>query len=517
MEGIIINSLDFPVLTVTTFLPLAGAFLILLIRNDVLIKWIALVTTIATFIVSLPIYTHFDKTTYKMQFTEIRPWISAWNINYTVGVDGISVLFIILVTILSTLCVSVSWKSIQEKTKEFFISLLIMETAMIGVFVSLNIFLFYLFWELTLIPMFLLIGIWGGSNRIYATIKFVLFTLAGSVLMLVGIIVMYYAGGKTFDILTLSSTSYPHQLQVWLFLAFFAAFAVKMPMFPIHTWLPDAHTEAPTAGSVILAGVLLKMGAYGFLRFSLPMFPYAVKLLFLPLLILSVTAIIYGAYVTLMQNDMKRLIAYSSVSHMGFVTLGIFTLNQNGIEGGMLQMINHGIITGALFLCVGMIYERTHTRMIDDYGGLSKTVPVFVIFFTLFTLAAIGFPGMNAFVGEFLIISGAFKANMVIAAFSIIGVVLGVTYMIWLYYRIVLNEINPNTKSQLTDLDLREIITLIPLVILIFLIGLQPGILLSYMHVSVDHLLDQVNVESLEVYDSITFFSRYLKEIFGWV
>ena len=517
MEGIIINSLDFPVLTVTTFLPLAGAFLILFIRNDVLIKWIALVTTVATFIVSLPIYTHFDKTTYKMQFTEIRPWISAWNINYTVGVDGISVLFIILVTILSTLCVSVSWKSIQEKTKEFFISLLIMETAMIGVFVSLNIFLFYLFWELTLIPMFLLIGIWGGSNRIYATIKFVLFTLAGSVLMLVGIIVMYYAGGKTFDILTLSSTSYPHQLQVWLFLAFFAAFAVKMPMFPIHTWLPDAHTEAPTAGSVILAGVLLKMGAYGFLRFSLPMFPYAVKLLFLPLLILSVTAIIYGAYVTLMQNDMKRLIAYSSVSHMGFVTLGIFTLNQNGIECGMLQMINHGIITGELFLCVGMIYERTHTRMIDDYGGLSKTVPVFVIFFTLFTLAAIGFPGMNAFVGEFLIISGAFKANMVIAAFSIIGVVLGVTYMIWLYYRIVLNEINPNTKSQLTDLDLREIITLIPLVILIFLIGLQPGILLSYMHVSVDHLLDQVNVESLEVYDSITFFSRYLKEIFGWV
>ena len=517
MEGIIINSLDFPVLTVTTFLPLAGAFLILFIRNDVLIKWIALLTTLATFIVSLPVYTHFDKTTYKMQFAEIHPWISAWNINYSVGVDGISVLFIILVTILSTLCVSVSWKSIQEKTKEFFISLLIMETAMIGVFVSLNIFLFYLFWELTLIPMFLLIGIWGGSNRIYATIKFVLFTLAGSVLMLVGIIVMYYAGGKTFDILTLSSTSYPHQLQVWLFLAFFAAFAVKMPMFPIHTWLPDAHTEAPTAGSVILAGVLLKMGAYGFLRFSLPMFPYAVKLLFLPLLILSVTAIIYGAYVTLMQNDMKRLIAYSSVSHMGFVTLGIFTLNQNGIEGGMLQMINHGIITGALFLCVGMIYERTHTRMIDDYGGLSKTVPVFVIFFTLFTLAAIGFPGMNAFVGEFLIISGAFKANMVIAAFSIIGVVLGVTYMIWLYYRIVLNEINPNTKSQLTDLDLREIITLIPLVILIFLIGLQPGILLSYMHVSVDHLLDQVNVESLEVYDSITFFSRYLKEIFGWV
>ena len=517
MEGIIINSLDFPVLTVTTFLPLAGALLILLIRNDVLIKWIALVTTVATFIVSLPIYSHFDKTTYKMQFVEIHPWIRAWNINYTVGVDGISVLFIILVTILSTLCVSVSWKAIQEKTKEFFISLLIMETAMIGVFVSLNIFLFYLFWELTLIPMFLLIGIWGGSNRIYATIKFVLFTLAGSVLMLVGIIVLYYAGGKTFDILTLSSASYPHHLQLWLFFAFFAAFAVKMPMFPIHTWLPDAHTEAPTAGSVLLAGVLLKMGAYGFLRFSLPMFPYAVKLLFLPLLVLSVTAIIYGAYVTLMQNDMKRLIAYSSVSHMGFVTLGIFTLNQNGIEGGMLQMINHGVITGALFLCIGMIYERTHTRMIDDYGGLSKTVPIFVVFFTLFTLAAIGFPGMNAFVGEFLIISGAFKANMVIAAFTIIGVVLGVTYMVWLYYRVVLNEINPNTKSQLSDLDFREITTLVPLVVLVFFIGLQPGVLLSYMHVSVEHLLEHVNAENLEVYDSVTLFARYLKEIIGWV
>ena len=521
MEDIIFNNLDFPVLTVTTFLPLAGALLILLIRNDVLIRWLALATTAATFMVSLPIYTHFDKTSYKMQFAEIHPWIPAWNINYTVGVDGISVLFIILVTILSILCVSVSWKAIQKKTKEFFVSLLIMETAMIGVFVSLNIFLFYLFWELTLIPMFLLIGVWGGSNRIYATIKFVLFTLAGSVLMLVGIIVLYYAGGKTFDILYLSSASYPPHLQLWLFFAFFSAFAVKMPMFPIHTWLPDAHTEAPTAGSVLLAGVLLKMGAYGFLRFSLPMFPYAVKMLFIPLLALSVTAIIYGAYVTLMQSDMKRLIAYSSVSHMGVVTLGIFTLNQNGIEGGILQMVNHGIITGGLFLCVGMIYERTHTRMIEDYGGLFKTVPIFVVFFGIFTLAAIGFPGMNAFVGEFLIISGAFKANILIAALSILGIVLGVVYMVWLYYRVALNEINPNTRSQLSDLDLREITTLIPLVVLVFLIGLQPGALLSYMHVSVEHLIEQVNatlpIDNLEVYDSVSLFAQYLKEIIGWV
>ena len=517
--GEIINNIDYPILSITTFVPVVGAILILFIRNNRLVKWVALSTTVLTFIVSLPIYKNFDKSTYEMQFVEIHPWVPAWNIDYKVGVDGISVLFIILVAILSILCVTVSWKAIEHKTKEFFVSLLIMETAMMGVFISLNIFLFYLFWELTLIPMFLLIGIWGGTNRIYATVKFVLFTLAGSVFMLVGIIVLYYAGGKTFDIIALSNKSYSSGLQLWLFLAFFAAFAVKMPMFPIHTWLPDAHTEAPTAGSVILAGILLKMGAYGFLRFSIPMFPFAAKVLFLPMLLLSVTAVIYGAYVTLPQKDMKRLIAYSSVSHMGFVTLGIFSLNQNGVEGGLLQMINHGIITGALFLCIGMVYERTHTRMIDDYGGLVKSVPKFVVFFTLFTLAAIGFPGMNAFVGEFLIISGAFKANMFIAALSILGIILGVSYMVWLYYRIALNDINPKTSNgQLTDLDLREIATLLPLVLLVFLIGLQPGILLSYMHVSVEHLLERVHsIDNLDIFDSITLFAQYFKEIIGWV
>jgi len=517
MEGIILNSLDYPILTVITFLPLAGAFVILFLRREAIVKWFALATTILTFVVSLPVYKHFDKATYKMQFAEIYPWIPAWNIHYKVGVDGISVLFIMLVAILSILCVTVSWKAIQTKTKEFFISLLIMETAMIGIFVSLNVFLFYVFWELTLIPMFLLIGVWGGSNRVYAAVKFVLFMLAGSVFMLVGIIVLYYAGGRTFDILELSRVNYPTGLQLWLFIAFFAAFAVKMPMFPIHTWLPDAHTEAPTAGSVILAGILLKMGAYGFLRISFPMFPHAVKVLFIPLLILSVTAIIYGAYVTLMQKDMKRLIAYSSVSHMGFVTLGLFTLNQTGVEGGLLQMINHGVITGALFLCIGMIYERTHTRMIEDYGGLSKTVPVYGVFFTIFTLAAIGLPGMNAFVGEFLIISGAFKANMIIAVFSISGVILGATYMIWLYYRVALNEINSSSKSNLFDLDLREIVTLVPLVFLVFLIGVQPGILLSYMHVSIEHLLEQVHtavpLESFNIYDSVNFIVERLKEL----
>ena len=521
MESIILNTLDYPILTVTTFLPLAGSFVILLLRREAIFKWFALATTISTFVVSLPIYKHFDKETYKMQFAEIYPWIPTWNIHYKVGVDGISVLFIMLVAILSILCVTVSWKAIQTKTKEFFISLLIMETAMIGIFISLNVFLFYLFWELTLIPMFFLIGVWGGSKRVYAAIKFVLFMLAGSVFMLVGIIVLYYEGGRTFDMLELSKVIYPTGLQLWLFLAFFAAFAVKMPMFPIHTWLPDAHTEAPTAGSVILAGVMLKMGAYGFLRFSLPMFPHAVKVLFIPLLILSVTAIIYGAYVTLMQKDMKRLIAYSSVSHMGFVTLGLFTLNQTGVEGGLLQMINHGVITGALFLCIGMIYERTHTRMIEDYGGLSKTVPIYIVFFTIFTLAAIGLPGMNAFVGEFLIISGAFKANMIIAAFSIFGVVLGVTYMVWLYYRVALNEINSSSQSHLFDLDWREIATLVPLVVLVFLIGVQPGILLSYMHVSVEHLLEQVHtvvpLETFNINHSINLVAEYFKELLWWV
>ena len=518
MEDIIYNSLNYPVLSLVTFLPLLGALFILFIRNEPLIKWFALATTFATFILSLPIYNYFDKTTYKMQFVEDYSWITTWNINYRVGVDGISVLFIILVAILSILCVTASWKAIQKQTKAFFVSILVLETAMIGIFISLNAFLFYLFWELTLIPMFLLIGVWGGPKRIYSAVKFVLFMVAGSVFMLVGIIILYHVGGKTFDILELSKVHYPVGLQLWLFLAFFAAFAVKMPMFPIHTWLPDAHTEAPTAGSVILAGILLKMGAYGFLRFSLPMFPDAVRLLFIPLLILSVIGIIYGAYVTLVQKDMKRLIAYSSVSHMGFVTLGIFTLNQTGIEGGILQMINHGIITGALFLCIGMLYERTHTRMIEDYGGLSKTAPVYMIFFTIFTLAAIGFPGMNAFIGEFLIIQGAFKANMIIAAFSIIGIILGTTYMVWLYYRIGLNDINSITKQKLYDLEPREIATLMPLVVLVFLIGLQPGIFLSFIHVSVEHLVEQVHISTeginYTMYDSVDKILQYFKKYF---
>lgn len=493
MEDIILNKLDYPILTITTFLPIVGALIILFLRNDRLIRWVALAATLAAFAVSLPIYQHFDKTTYKMQFVEMHQWIPAFNINYSVGVDGISILFIILATLLSILSVLVSWKSIQMKVKEFFIALLITEASMIGIFVAMDLFLFYLFWEIMLIPMFLMIGIWGGQNRVYASIKFVLFTLAGSVFMLVGMIVLYYAGGKTFDILALSKVNYPVTLQIWLFLAFAAAFAVKVPMFPVHTWLPDAHTEAPTAGSVILAGILLKMGGYGFLRFSLPMFPEASKMFLIPMVALSITAIIYGAYVTLMQKDLKRLIAYSSVSHMGFVTLGIFTLNITGLEGGLLQMINHGVVTGALFMCIGIIYERTHTRVIADYGGLAKAVPLFVIFFSIFTLAASGFPGMNSFMGEFLILSGAFKATLTGGAISIWGVVLGVIYMFWLYYRVVCKEVNPAIEHHLHDLEAREIIALIPLVLLIFFIGVQPEYLLGYMHVSVQHLLERVH------------------------
>lgn len=493
MEDIVFNTLGFPVLSVTTFLPIVGALLILLLRNELFIRWLSLITTAATFFVSLPIYQYFDKTTYKMQFVERYSWIPAWNLNYTVGVDGISVLFIMLTTIISILCVLVSWKAITEKVKTFHIALLTMEASMIGIFVSMELFLFFIFWEAMLIPMFLLIGIWGGANRIYATIKFVLFTLAGSIFMLVGIIVLYFLGGNTFDILTLSKIDYPLITQIWLFLAFFIAFAVKVPMFPFHTWLPDAHTEAPTAGSVMLAGILIKMGAYGFLRISLPMFPDAVMVFHTPTIILSVVAIVYGAYVTLMQDDFKRLIAYSSVSHMGFVTLGIFTLNQTGIEGGILQMINHGIITGALFLCIGIIYERTHTRVIADYGGLGKAVPVFAIFFTIFALSASGVPGLNSFIGEFLILSGAFRASPLFAAISILGIALGITYMAWLYYRVMLQEVNPKIEHHLYDINMREILLLLPVAFLAFYIGLQPHVPLSFMHESVKHLLEGVN------------------------
>lgn len=493
----LMNTLSYPILSTLIFAPLLGAVILLFAgrAQEEFIKWCALLVSVIVFLLSLPLFTEFDKTTHFMQFVERHQWIPSWNISYYVGVDGISILFILLSTLVTILCVLISWNSIKAKVKEFYIALLLMEGAMIGVFSSLDFFLFYLFWEAMLIPMFLLIGVWGGPKRIYAAIKFFLFTLVGSVLMLVGIIVLYFSGGGTFDILELVKNTYPYEMQFWLFWAFFAAFAVKVPMFPVHTWLPDAHTEAPTAGSVILAAVLIKMGAYGFLRFSIPLFPEATKAMTGPMLILSVIAIIYGAVVCLAQSDLKRLIAYSSVSHMGFVTLGIFALNIQGLEGGILQMINHGIITGGLFLSVGVIYDRTHSREIRDYGGLATVLPVYAAFFMVFTLASIGLPGLNGFIGEFLIILGGFTASRWAGVLAATGIIIGAAYMLWLYQRVFFMETNEKLTG-LHDMDMREIMTLLPMVVFVFWIGVYPDTFLSFMHPSVQHLLERLNQPS---------------------
>jgi NADH-quinone oxidoreductase subunit M len=499
MDQIIMNQLSYPILSTVIFLPVFGALLILLSRRswELLTKWIALATSIATFLLSIPLLTEFDKSTHKMQFAEKHSWITNWNINYSLGVDGISVLFILLSTLTAILCVLISWEAITKKVKEFYISILLTTSFMIGVFCSLDFFLFYLFWEAMLIPMFLIIGVWGGPNRIYAAIKFFLYTLVGSLLMLVGIIFLYLYSGKTFDILELMTKTYPYNMQLWLFWAFFAAFAVKVPMWPVHTWLPDAHTEAPTAGSVILAAVLIKMGAYGFLRFSLPLFPEASKAMVPAMLTLSVIGIIYGAVICLGQTDLKRLIAYSSVSHMGFVTLGIFALNSQGLEGGILQMLNHGIVTGALFLCVGVIYERTHSRQIADYGGLATPMPIYAAFFMVFTLASVGLPGTNGFIGEFLILLGGFTANKWAGVLACTGVIIGAAYMLWLYQKIFFVSVNPKIVG-LPDMDIRETITLVPLILLVFWIGIYPNSFLSFMHASVQHLMERVNMGGIQ-------------------
>ncbi len=479
-------------LTVTTFLPLVGAAVILAF-SERLARWIALAATFATLAVSVPLYLRFDKTSSALQFVETVLWIPSWNVAYGMGVDGISLPFIFLSTVVSVLCVGASWTAIQTRVREFYAALLVAETAMIGLFASTNLFLFFVFWELMVVPMFLVIGVWGGASRIYAAIKFLLFTLSGSVLMLVGLIALLDASG-TLDVQALAGTRLNPELQTWLFLAFTAAFAVKVPMFPVHTWLPDAHTEAPTAGSVILAAILLKMGGYGLLRIALPILPDAVQLFLVPMLVLSAVAIVYGAYVTLAQTDVKRLIAYSSISHMGFVTLGIFTLTQSGVEGAILQMVNHGIITGALFLCVGIIYERTHTREIVEYGGLFKLAPIYSSFLALFCLAAAGFPGLNSFVGEFLIISGTFGTWPWLGAAAVWGVALGTTYMLWLYYRVVLGEARPALRPLRLELNAREVATLAPLAFLAVVIGLYPESVLSFLRVSVGQLLAAMTV-----------------------
>jgi NADH-quinone oxidoreductase subunit M len=485
---------SYPILTLTTFLPLLGAAAILAL-GERLARWIGLGTTLATLAVSLPLYLRFDKASSAPQFVEAVPWIPSWNVAYSMGVDGISLPFIFLSVVLSVLCVGASWSAIRMRPREFYATLLVAETAMVGLFAATNFFLFYVFWELMVVPMFLLIGVWGGEGRVHAAVKFLLFTLGGSLLMLVGLIALLHETG-TLDFQALGETSLSLEFQAWLFVAFTAAFAVKVPMFPVHTWLPDAHTEAPTAGSMILAGILLKMGGYGLLRIGAPILPDALRLFLVPLVVVSMIAIVYGAYVTLAQTDVKRLIAYSSISHMGFVTLGIFSLTRSGLEGAILQMVNHGIITGALFLCVGIIYERTHTREIARYGGLFRVAPAYSTFLALFCLAAAGFPGLNTFVGEFLIISGAFRAGPWLGAVAVWGVALGTTYILWLFYRMVMGETKPELMEGHLEVSPGEIATLTPLALLALVLGLHPDSVLGFLRASVAELLAAVAATS---------------------
>lgn len=486
-----VSSGGFPWITLVVLLPLVGVAGILAAKEDAA-KWVAFGVSSLVFLVSLPLWVMFDDATPAMQFVEKRHWIASPPINYAVGVDGISLPLVLMTTFLTPLCVLVSWTAVKTRVKEFMISLLVMETATVGVFVALDFVLFYVFWETMLIPMYLLIGVWGGPNRVYAAMKFFLYTLAGSVLLLVAIIVLYvYAGERSFDVLTLSRAVYAPSLQAWVFWAFFAAFAVKVPMFPFHTWLPDAHVEAPTAGSVVLASVLLKLGTYGFLRFSLPMLPDATQRFTTVVMVLSVVAIIYGAYMAFAQADLKRLIAYSSVSHMGFVTLGIFALNAQGIEGAILQMVNHGITTGALFLCVGMIYERTHSREIVENSGLAKPMPIYATFLVIFGLSSVGLPGMNGFVGEFFVLVGTFLWSKVAATVAALGVILAAVYILWMLQRVVYGVPAQHVASKLYDLNWREIGTLAPLVVLVFWIGIYPRPVLDVMHASVERLIQQ--------------------------
>jgi NADH-quinone oxidoreductase subunit M len=487
------------ILSILIFFPLAAAlFILIFFKGGKSTMWAAFVASVIEFILTIPLMTNFDKANPAMQFVERVDWIPALGIQYSVGVDGISVLMIFLTTLLSAIAILGSFTYIQKRQKEFYISMLILETGMVGVFLALDFFLFYILWEAMLIPMYLIIGVWGGKRRIYAAVKFFLYTFAGSVLMMIAIIALYFKHGSltgeyTFDILKITAmhASYAPGFQMLIFLAFFIGFAIKVPMFPVHTWLPDAHVEAPTAGSVILAGVLLKMGTYGMLRFCLPMTPIASIKLMPFVAIMSVIAIIYGALVAMVQKDIKKLVAYSSVSHMGFVTLGIYALNQSGIEGGILQMFNHGIITGALFLLIGLIYERTHTREIADYGGIAKSVPVFATIFLIFTMGSIGLPSMGAFIGEFLVLVGAFQAFSDWAILAAIGVIFSAVYMLWCYQRVLYQQLNTRWEN-LKDMNLREVIYIFPLLVIVFWIGLYPETFTEYMHASVKHLVDHM-------------------------
>jgi NADH-quinone oxidoreductase subunit M len=488
---------DWPILSTVTFLPLVGAFLILLIRDDNRgarrnIRNVALLTTVFTFALSLFIWAGFDTTDPNFQMVEKMAWLDS-GISYHMGVDGISMLFVILTTFLMPLCILASWESIETRVKEYMIAFLILETLMIGVFTALDLVLFYVFFEAGLIPMFIIIGVWGGKRRVYASFKFFLYTLLGSVLMLLAIMAMFWQAGTT-DITTLLGYDFPLSMQPWLWLAFFASFAVKMPMWPVHTWLPDAHVEAPTAGSVILAGILLKMGGYGFLRFSLPMFPVA-SMDFAPFVFaLSVVAIIYTSLVALMQEDMKKLIAYSSVAHMGYVTMGIFAMNQEGIQGSIFQMLSHGLVSGALFLCVGVVYDRMHTREIAAYGGLVSNMPKYAVVFLIFTMANVGLPGTSGFIGEFLTLLGVFKVNTWVALFATTGVILSAAYALWLYRKVVFGPLTKESLKGMLDLSTREKAIIYPLAILVIFFGVYPAPIFDATAASVEALVNTVSV-----------------------
>ena len=493
-------------LSLMTFFPLVGMLVVLFLPReaDRLIKSVTLIFTIIIFLISLPL--GFDDAfigSSAMHYTEFANWISIgkyFQMNYHVGIDGISLWLVLLTTFIMPITVLSTWHAVERNTKGFMALLLLLETGMLGAFISLDLFLFYVFWELMLVPMYFLIGIWGGKNRVYAAIKFFLFTAVGSLLMLVAIIYVYYFSIKAgvpfengFSVAHFSQLDIPAHLQTWLFAAFAFSFAIKVPMFPVHTWLPDAHTEAPTAGSVILAAILLKMGTYGFIRFAIPLFPVA-TMKFTPFLaLLAVIGIIYGALVAMMQDDVKKLVAYSSVSHLGFVMLGIFAMNLQGMSGGMLQMINHGISTGALFLIVGFIYERRHTRLIADFGGLSKVMPVFATIFMIVTFSSIGLPGTNGFVGEFLILVGAFESELrVFTVFATTGVILAAVYMLWMFQRVMMGKVTNPKNEKLKDLSARELAVMLPLVLFIFWIGFYPNTFLEKMNPSIDNLINQV-------------------------
>jgi NADH-quinone oxidoreductase subunit M len=488
------NAAGFPLLSLLTWLPLLGGLIIMSVRGDEATvaanaRWTALWTSLIVFVLSVVLWVRFDPADPGFQFVESAVWMPQWGITYKLGVDGISVLFVLLSTVLTPICILASWESIKMRVREYMLAFLILETMLIGLFVALDFVVFYMFFEGVLIPMYLIIGVWGGPRRVYAAIKFFLFTLAGSVLMLLALLAMWSEAGTT-DIPTLLHTAFPASMQTWLFFAFLASFAVKVPMWPVHTWLPDAHVEAPTAGSVILAGVLLKMGGYGFLRFSVPMLPIASEHLAPMMFVLSVVAVVYTSLVALAQTDMKKLIAYSSIAHMGVVTIGIFTVNVQGVSGAMFQMLSHGIVSGALFLCVGVVYDRMHTREIVRYGGLADRMPVYALVFMLFTLASMGLPGTSGFVGEFLVLVGAFQVNFWLALLGSLGMILGTAYMLYLYRRIIFGRITREDLRAILDMSPREIAVFAPLVALTLGMGVFPSYFSNFWDAAVGAMVE---------------------------